>query len=188
MITQALQAVAEDLNRHLGSSRSSVSRVVLGPVANDKLQAATVNDGKLVMTLINIQQFKTGMSDAAVTSRTGTTLTRLKRPIDLNLSVMFSASFEHYTSALSTLSKTIQFMHNKPFFEHSNTKNFPKTVKQLNFNLMNLGLDEQSHLWSSLGASYMPSVVYMVRMLSLPGDTIDKVKAVDSITHEVLPK
>jgi hypothetical protein len=51
----------------------------------------------------------------------------------------------------------------------------PAGVGDLAFEVETLNYQEQSHLWGAIGAKYMPSIVYKLRLLTLDAQAVDAV-------------
>lgn len=90
-------------------------------------------------------------------------------PVHLNLMLMFAANFggATYPEALKFLSATVQFFQGRPVFNHQNTPDLDPRIDKLTLEIENLGLSDLSNLWGVLGGTYLPSVLYRVRMVSL---------------------
>ena len=43
----------------------------------------------------------------------------------------------------------------------------PSPLEKLTFEIFNLPINELSHIWSGIGAKYVPSIIYKVRMISI---------------------
>ena len=163
MIDQALLFVADRLNRFLKSDGSQVDRLVLGPLIEQDGTVPNANDDKIVLTLASIEQ----IHDIARTSRMAT-----RRSINLSLHLLFAASFQDYATGLHYLSRTIAFLEANPVFGRT-APGLPSGIDQLAFDMASVGYSELSHLWSGLGAKYMPSALYLMRMITLEGQELE---------------
>jgi hypothetical protein len=93
----------------------------------------------------------------------------LPRPVNLNLFILFSSYFidKNYPEALKFLSAVISFFQSNAVFNHSNTPDLDDRVEKLTFEIVNQDLQNQSHLWGSLGGKYLPSILYKIRMVTI---------------------
>ena len=58
--------------------------------------------------------------------------------------------------------------------ENDSTGTFPSSIDRLVFDLHNLSFEQLNHLWSVLGGTYVPSVLYKVRLVKIQADnTLD---------------
>ena len=47
-------------------------------------------------------------------------------------------------------------------------------LEKLTFEIFNVAMNELSHIWSGIGAKYLPSIIYKVRMLSIQEKRVQK--------------
>lgn len=90
-------------------------------------------------------------------------------PIHLNLYVILGAYFpaREVQSGLDVLTMAISYLQAKPSWNSQNSPGLPSSVQRLVFEMESLDLHQQSHLWGSIGAKYLPSVLYKIRMIIL---------------------
>ena len=98
---------------------------------------------------------------------------RLAAPISLNLHVLFAAKYSRYEVGLEMISQVIAYLHAKPLFTQANTPTMAPGLDRLQLTMTPMSFEEQSHLWGMLGASYLPSALYSLRMLTFGGGQID---------------
>jgi hypothetical protein len=82
---------------------------------------------------------------------------------------------ENYLSDLRLLSYIVSFFQSYPVFDEESYpqlnskvepgKNWQK-IGKLIVNLYTLTMEQQNNMWASIGAKYMPSVVYRIRTIS----------------------
>ena len=87
--------------------------------------------------------------------------------IKLILYVLVSANFNDYKTSLQFLSGAIRFFQSKNVFNSQNTPALHASLEKLIVDLFTLGFEQQYHLWGSLGAKYLSSVLYRVRMVTI---------------------
>jgi len=175
MLGSALSFVAQrlnaDLQRRFGTKRDLL---VLAPlVANDGTPTSTVQNA-VVLTMTNVSQ-ETVIRNRKVSTLEGDSVIRARPPTEVNLHVMFSAGLKNYIEGLSLLSEVIARLKDVSVFDSASSPGLPEGLQRLAFSMLNLTYAEQSHLWGGLGAKYVPSVLYEVRMIGLGGQQLDAI-------------
>jgi len=86
----------------------------------------------------------------------------------MNLYLVFAAHFPdpNYKEALHFISLVIEFFQGKSVFDKFNTPGLSANIDRLIFEFVNQDIQEMNNMWSLIGAKYLPSVVYKVRMLT----------------------
>ncbi|UII31378.1 DUF4255 domain-containing protein [Fulvivirga ulvae] len=93
--------------------------------------------------------------------------TQINPEIRLELLVLFISKFSDYNQALNFLSYVIRFFQaNKNFNQQSSPKLSDENIDKLVIELVSLPLEEQNQVWHSLNTSYLPSVLYRIRVLT----------------------
>lgn len=168
MIYSVLNTVADKLNFYLKNRFSlAEDKVLLSNIVNQDGSLAITEGDKVVITLVNIQE-------ETVSSRMNK-MDNVYRPINLNLYVLFSAYFteNNYPEALKFLSAVISFFQANCVFNHANTPDLSVNVEKLSFDIVNQDLQNQSHMWGTLGGKYMPSIIYKIRMITIQEGNIN---------------
>lgn len=166
MIDEALHIVSEQLNQFLKLRFDLTENMVtLSYVVNQDGTVATEEKNKVIFSLIDISEevFTNGKSQY----RSSPQGEYLARPnLHLNLQVGFFAYFNpgNYTEALKFISAVIQFFHSKNAFTAQNTPALAdRGIEKFQFEMVHLDSNTKNNLWATLGAKYMPSVVYKIR-------------------------
>lgn len=165
MIYEALTCVADELNDYFKSKHKiNEDKVVLSALVNQDGTIAIQGENKIVLTMINLEK---------ETARAGSqkslgSLNQGDLPLNVNLYVLFSSYFtgNNYPEALRFLSFILSYFNNKNSFTSSNTPALHPRIEKLTFEIVDLNPDTLSNMWSTLGAKYLPSVVYKIRMLT----------------------
>lgn len=175
MTDKVLKSIIDALNRHL-KVRWSVGqredKVVLTCLVNQDGSVPPDNANKIICSIVNFEQEKVHSYGSFTTAGNG-----LKNPpVNLDLYLMFSSAYQgeskNYTEGLRLLSHVIGFFQARQVFNSRNTPGFPPAVQKLTFNMFNVDLGNLSNLWGALGAKYMPSVIYQVRMVTIFEDML----------------
>ena len=64
------------------------------------------------------------------------------------------------------------YLQQKNVFNRSNTPQLNSDIVKLVFEMENLSTERMNNVWSTLGAKYMPSVMYKMRMLTIDGSIV----------------
>jgi hypothetical protein len=165
MIYEALTCITEEINEFFRSKlKINEEKIVLSGLINQDGTVAIQGENKVIVTLINIEK------EPAVKTAGGggRTLSNSSTPLSINVYVLFSAYFSsaNYPESLRFLSFIIAFLQDKSVFSQSNTPRLDESIEKLTFEMESVGSEKLNNIWATLGAKYMPSVLYKVRMLT----------------------
>ncbi len=166
MIDDALHIVSEQLNQFLKLRFDLTENMVsLSYVVNQDGSVATEEKNKVIFSLVDIsEEVHTNGQGQYRSSQFGEYVAR--PDMYLNLQVGFFAYFNpsNYKEALKFISAVIQFFHSKPTFTEQNSPALAdRGIEKLQFEVLHMDSNTKNNLWASLGAKYMPSIVYKVR-------------------------
>ena len=189
MIYDALLCITEEINEYFSAKlKINEDKVLLSGIINQDGSIAASGENKILLTLINIERENIGKSNAV---REGVKSGVHAPPaMNINLYVLFSAYFggSNYPEALRFLSFIISYLQNKNVFTKSNTPKMGDNIEKLIFEMENLSTERLNNVWATLGAKYMPSVYYKVRMLVFDDSVIREFRPVISgIANENVP-
>lgn len=174
MIQNILPVVVDELNDYLKSQFNAVEdKAILSGILEQDGSIAVESPNKIVATLIFIDK-DTTYKKGPGTGLSGSDFLEYAPPVNINLVVMFSALFSknHYVEALRYISGVIYFFQYKPLFTLQNTPKLARGTDKIYFDLLSVSASDMMNYYSMLGAKYMPSVVYKVRMLTFSQDYI----------------
>ena len=138
---------------------------------------------KMAFMLVNIDEEKILKAQLAREKRTDDKVQFANPEIRLNLLLMLAANPDQYEMALTNLSAAITFFQGRAFFD-KNSAGFPKEFDQLSIEMYSLSIEQQNQLWASIGAKYIPSVIYKVRLITIadkfPDEAKPLIKAIDN--------
>ena len=172
MIDRALAYIGERLNRFLKADGSQVNRVAVAPLVLPDGTIPVDNDDKIVLSLVSVEQVRDGQSFSSRTEPGARQLT-VTAPIYLNLHVLLAASFKDYLTGLHYLSRSIAFLQANMTFDRS-SPGMPEGLDKLALTMANVDYAQLSHLWNGLGAKYLPSALYLIRMVTLDLSRIER--------------
>lgn len=166
MIGVALQFIVSELNTYL-QHRYQQQRdlIVLGPLVGSEGGATSAAANAIILSVTNISLDTVVRNQAPVRSG-GSNALQVRRPLELNIHIMLAAGLQRYEAGLDLLSVAIGRLHDTAVFDRSNSPGLPQGLLRLAFSMLNVDYSQQSHLWGGLGAKYVPSVLYEMRMLT----------------------
>lgn len=165
MIHQVLPIVVGELNDFFQMRFDTAEdSIVLGNIVSQDGSVAIEGENKVVASLINVER-----DGSNQVPRHGT-----QPPVNINLYIMFAAYFNqnNYVEALKFISGVIGFFQGKNTFNQHNTPMLPGGIESVRMEVVNVDFRELSNLWASLGAKYIPSVIYRMRTLNMEEDRI----------------
>ena len=121
----------------------------------------------LGLSLVNLEEERVTKSQQNFGRSTDGRIVHMNPEIKLNLFVLIVANFSNYRTGLEFLSAAIRFFQSKSVFTPANTPALNVAIQKLIVEMMTLSFEQQNHKWGSLGAKYLPSVMYKVRMLTI---------------------
>ena len=173
MIYEALSCLVDEINEHFRIRlKVSEDKVSLSAIVNQDGTIAIQGENKILLTLTNIEKETVGRNNSAFS---GSPLSNNKSPIlTVNLYILFSAYFSNgnYPESLRFISFIIAFFQQKSVFNHINTPRLDPEIDKLIFEMASISPEQLNNIWGSLGAKYMPSVIYKVRMLTYDNNVI----------------
>lgn len=171
MIDQALSILASGIRDFLGQlpdltlDTQEVVRVCNVVKADGSLDIPV---DALGVCLVNVEEERVLKTQQAVqVSADRSRLAHVNPEIKLNLYVLIAANFATYLTGLKYLSGAIRFFQAKSYFTPRNTPAMEAGMEKLVLELHSLNFEQQNHLWGALGAKYLPSVLYRVRLISI---------------------
>ena len=175
MIDTALKYVTRFLNKEIKLQYGLDSDpVVLSSLINPDGTVTENIENKLILSLINIEQETAVKNQPQFYSAGDNAFDKKTPPISLNLYILASANYDskNYTEALKMISTLIGVFQANPYMSKENDPDMPAPVDLLRFEIFNQPIQELSHIWSGIGAKYVPSIIYKMRMLTIQEDQI----------------
>lgn len=174
MMAAAITAIAGQLNQSL-RRRFQPSEDLLVVSNLTEMDGSPVPQvlNKLVLMLVNVLSEPTAYRPGLL-SHTASRVGLGGGAMQLNLQLMFAASFSGtaYPESLKLLSHTLAFFQARPVFDHSNCPELDGRIERLTLEQENLSIADMSNLWGVLRGTYLPSVLYRMRMLSIDADEL----------------
>lgn len=173
MIYEALSCLAEEINEFFKNRlKIGEEKVILSAIVNQDGTIAVQGENKILITLVNIEKENIGKSNSGIPG--SSTLINRSSSLSINIYVLFSAYFSsgNYPEALRFISFIIGYFQQKSVFTRSNTPRMSVEIEKLIFEMAHITPEQLNNIWGCLGAKYMPSVIYKVRMLTFDDNII----------------
>ncbi len=189
MINQSLELIRSELNTFVKSEFSLTDDKVniSGLVKQDGKPDNDLEIDSISLMLVGLQEENAIQSTQNFVEREGIKY-RIAPSIFLNLQILVLFNFTHYVESLKFLSAVIRFFQGKPFFDADNTTNFAiDGIDKLKIRHLSQTAEQQNHLWGSIGAKYMPSLLYKVNLLNIQdGKITEEVAAIKEIERSLV--
>lgn len=185
MLNKTLTFITDLLNRNLKMTFGLTEDiVVMGSLIN--LDGSVTNniENKVVISVINLEHEKTVKHMGGYIADDQGKFGKVNPPIYLNLYLLISANYnsENYLEALKMLSTVIGFFQSSLIFTPETHPELDPSIKRLTFEIFNIPVQELSHIWSGIGAKYVLSIVYKVRMISIQqGEIKEEIARIDGL-------
>ena len=174
MIDKALKFLTEEMNIYLdlqNGGNLGDQLIVLTNVANDSGGWA-IPSQKLGVSLINIEEEKVFKDQQTNFRNAAGEFEQYNPEIKLNLYMLVCANFvsengdDKYEQGLKQLSRVVSCFQGKNVFTPDNTPAMDPELKKIIVELYSYSFEQQYNFWTILGAKYLPSVLYKVRLLA----------------------
>ncbi|MFH5833428.1 DUF4255 domain-containing protein [Halalkalibaculum sp. DA3122] len=172
ILEKSLTFIQEQLDTYLKQKTGeNTSKVVLSDILKQNGDMA-IDAEKVAIMLVNIEEEKIGKQQKAYLKQENGTYAKTNPEIRLNLFLLFVARFSNYDEAVKAISNVIAFFQSRNVFESSRHPSMGTSLEKLVFELQTMSFEQMNHLWGALGAKYMPSVLYKMRMVTIREDEI----------------
>jgi|SRR5215213_1659437 len=167
-ILTTLELIRQKLNESFKNAHPrNDDWVVLSNIVDQQGHPYEEAKQKVVMLLANIQNEAMISTYNRTVPIQGDQFAVVAPPLYVDLYLLFFANFENknYTEGLEMISETISFFQQNPWFTPDTLPGLDPDVKKLAFEFSNLEMTDLNYLMGMLGAKYLPSVYYKVRMI-----------------------
>ncbi|MDZ7695064.1 MAG: DUF4255 domain-containing protein [Balneolaceae bacterium] len=151
------------LKKKMGNDDNK-KKVVLSTILKQDGEIAIDSD-KVAITLVNIEEDTARKSQQPYLNHENGARQKTNPEIKLNLFLLFVARFGKYDEALKAISLVISFFQSRNVFDGTQYPSMDESLDRLVFDLQTMNFEQMNHLWGALGAKYMPSVLYKMRVL-----------------------
>lgn len=162
MLYQPLNTLTNSLNDYL-KGKFSLNGQEAAALCSILNQDGTIPEhtlNKIILTLVKLEKNKN------IRTRTTIENTTFAATGFTKLYVLVTAVFvpENYDEGLKFLSESINFFEQTPVFNSNNTPGLDAEIEKIIMTPVELNLEDSNYLWNSLGAKYMPSVLYLAEV------------------------
>jgi hypothetical protein len=161
-----LERVVGELNSYMNLRAPALTRerVVSESLFDTHGVAREAARNRLVACLVSIEENRVYRSMETHQVRRDGMHERIKPKVRLNLYILFIANHDQYSEALKAVSHVIAF-----FQQHGATELIAEDEERSRviFELYSTTFEQQNHVWASLGAKYMPSVMYRASIVDI---------------------
>ena len=181
MIFEAVNYLAEEMNEYFRSKlKVNEDKVIISGIINQDGTVAIQGENKIILTLVNLEKEINGFGHSPLSSG-GHSVSR-GTPASINLYLMFAAYFSNsnYSEALRFLSFVLAYFQSNNVFSTSGSAGLDPRIDKLTLEMVSLTTEQLNNIWSIVGAKYMPSVVYKMRMLVFDDSMIREIRPVVS--------
>lgn len=176
MIDKALKFLTNEMNAYLDVQNGPTNNdplIVLTNVADATGGGWAIPSGKLGVSLINIEEEKVFKDQQSMHRNPSGDFELYNPDIKLNLYMLICANYvsdtgldDKYEQGLKQLSRIISFFQGKYVFTPDNSPTLDPILQKLIVELYSYSFEQQYNFWTILGAKYLPSVLYKVRLVA----------------------
>lgn len=166
MINIVLNTLKEKLNEYFRLVGSSHEDVVQFISSSNNDPISFTND-KVTPFLINVSEDrKFREADLFASVEHDGIKTQINPEVRIELLILFVSKFNDYNQALTFLSYIIKFFQANRVLTPLNSPQLAEgDIEKLVIELISLPLEEQNQVWHSLNTSYLPSLLFRIRLL-----------------------
>ncbi|MBW1297058.1 DUF4255 domain-containing protein [Aquimarina litoralis] len=168
MVDVVLTVLKDKLNEYFKNVVGTTESNIIDFISTNNNDPVSFTNDKITPFLINISEdrkFRNADQYSGIV-RNGIK-TQANPEIRIELLILFVSKFNKYDQALKFLSHLIKFFQVNRIFDPLNAPQLSEeNIEKLIVELISLPLEEQNQVWHSLNTSYLPSVLYKVRLLS----------------------
>ena len=173
MIEEALLFTQQSLNQFLMNRFGNRDKnVVLNVVVDDDNSTPMINQNKMVISLINIENESSRPYYNKPQYTPNGSYTHVNPTERFNLDILITSNFQDYSETLKFLNGTLTFFQVNSTMSNQSHSFFPDALEKLHFELVKMNFDQMHSLWSAMGAKYRPSMVYKMRLISIQGEEV----------------
>ncbi|WP_299243417.1 DUF4255 domain-containing protein [uncultured Aquimarina sp.] len=172
MVDVVLSVLKDKLNEYFKNVVGTTESNLIEFISTTSNDPVSFTNDKITPFLINISEdrkFRKADQFSGIV-RNGIR-TQTNPEIRIELLILFVSKFSKYDQALKFLSHVIKFFQVNRIFNPLNSPQLSdERIEKLVVELISLPMEEQNQVWHSLNTSYLPSVLYRVRLLSFIDD------------------
>ena len=186
MIDKALSFLSDEINAYLEFNVGNEynDTVKLSAIVGQDGSSVKDTDNSLILSLVNIEEDRILKSQLPTVEKINGQVAKINPEVKLNLYLLFTANFNNYKESLKFLSHIVSFFQINNVFAPGSHPTLDPGVKKLIVDMHTISFEQQNNLWGSIGAKYMPSVMYKLRLIVIKETVISKRS--DAISEPVI--
>lgn len=186
MIDKALSFLTDEINAYLEFNVGSEynDTVKLSAIVGQDGSSVKDTDNSLILSLVNIEEDRILKSQLPTVEKINGQVAKINPEVKLNLYLLFTANFNNYKESLKFLSHIVSFFQINNVFTPGSHPTLDPAVRKLIVDMHTVSFEQQNNLWGSIGAKYMPSVMYKLRLIVIREAVISKRS--DAISEPVI--
>jgi hypothetical protein len=183
MLRTALEFIQDELNAYIknrdpvnfgNKNLATLSNIMKQDGSFEFDSADDTNDHKIIISLVNVVENRVADCQNYVRRNEDGIIQNVNPAVNLEFYILFSAYSDDYKSSLRNLTFVISFFQTNAVFTlekyphlntHAGTNKPWQKIQKLIFNLENLSFEQQNNLWGAIGAKFMPSLIYKMKLL-----------------------
>jgi hypothetical protein len=164
MLDVALQFLTDQLRAGLRASLGNAGfKVMLTQMADDTGDCAFAKDS-LGLCVVNLEEEPSLRNMTPGDKDFGARPFIAEPALHLSLQVLCAANFSRPDAELRCLYEVVQFFHRCSVFTQAEFPALDSRIKMMRVESQPLNMEQRNQLWACLGAKYLPSVLYQVRL------------------------
>ena len=182
MIDKALDFLRYELDLYL-QDRAKVppEKVVLDTLASSTGNSQSA-ENVVYLTLANMEEERMGKAQTPYPIDYPNTRAATEPVVKLNLFVLFAPHYRDFKESLKMLYYTVAFFQGRPVFTPETYSRLDSRIEKIMLDLYSPTFEQQNHLWGYLGAKYLPSALYRLRLLVIDdGQTGEDIPPVNEV-------
>ena len=191
MIAKTLTFITDIFNQEIKMTYGTIDdRVVASSLINPDGSITENIENKIVVSIINIER-ETSMKMNSYFNDGDKNYGRVAPPIYLNLYLLISANYtsSNYLEATKMLSTILGVLQANSFYTRQEHPTMQEPLDKLTLEIFNVPINELSHIWSGVGAKYVPSIICKVRMMTIQKNIIKKeIPGITGLGDQAKPK
>ena len=168
MINSALQFTSNILNQFIKNRFGLDENIVLlNNLVDSNGSIQQANKNKVVISLINIEKETNKpvySNHQKVANGNYVNISTVER---FNLDVLISSNFDDYNETLKFLTEVITFFQINTMIDAGKFPNIPVGLTKLEYEIEKISYHNMQSLWTAMGATYQPSLVYKIRLITI---------------------
>jgi hypothetical protein len=188
MISQALEFTSAVLDQYLKNRFAlDESKLELNLLIEPGGTIPPANKNKLVLSLINIEKESVRPYYIHKEKLPNGSFSNFSISARFNLDILLSANFDDYKEALKFLDAAILFFQVNTFLDSKTNPEIPDGITKLEYDVEKVTYHQMHSLWTAMGAKYLPSIIYKIRMVTVRGTDVEGfTPAVSGILNEAI--